>query len=327
VVDGGRSRTGSSRTTKTMPGATAESYLQQLTGLCAKATTSLLLAAPFVKSDIVKELIGAAADDVEILVVTRWHVDEIAAQVSDLEVWPIVRDREKSRLLLQQRLHAKYYRADQECLIGSANITAAALAGSEAGNIELLVSMAASNPQLHGFEERMLSGALIVDDTLYRRFCALIAEIQPEPHSAVDLSNVAQTATNWYPKFRVPDEIYRIYQGSDDYSAGVLKAARHDLLALTPPPGLGRSAFEAAIGIALLTTDLVRNLDSFIGDKERRFGEVRDWLSAQIDQEDDEGRTTQTLIRWLLTFLPDRYEYRRPGYSELLSLRRSQQKL
>jgi hypothetical protein len=125
----------------------------------------------------------------------------------------------------------------------------------------------------------------------------------------------------WYPQFRVPAELYRVYKGSVDYSDDVLSAARRDLLALTPPAGLGLASFEAAIGIALRETRLLRGLDAFLGTDERRFGEVRDWVASWLEHPDGEGTATQTLVRWLLTFLPDRYLYRRPGYSELLSLR------
>lgn len=304
-----------------MEAASAQGYLRQLLDLCSRATSSVVVAAPFIKADVLRELIAATHENVEVTVVTRWRVDEIVVQVSDLDVWPIVRDRAHSRLLLQQRLHAKYYRADRECLIGSANVTATALAGNDSGNLELMVTMAAADPQLNGVEERLLSGTIQVDEGLYNRFMVLTAGLLPEPSQAVKRRYDAQPPAEWYPRFRLPAELYRVYQGSDDYSSEVLQAAQQDLVALAPPSGLGRAAFEAAVGIALQTTSLVRALDSLLGTEERRFGELQDWVSEQTGRPDDEGRATQTIVRWVLTFLPDRYQYRRPGYSELLSRR------
>jgi len=49
--------------------------------------------------------------------------EEIAAGVSDLDVWRVVCKRPHARLLLCPAIHAKYYRIDGLALVGSANLT------------------------------------------------------------------------------------------------------------------------------------------------------------------------------------------------------------
>lgn len=99
----------------------------QLEQLCAAGRRDILLVAPFVKAHTLERLLGQVAAEVAVRCVTRWRPEEIVAGVSDLEVWPLLRDRVQSSLWLHPDLHAKLYRADDTCLIGSANITDTAL--------------------------------------------------------------------------------------------------------------------------------------------------------------------------------------------------------
>ena len=75
----------------------------------------MLLVAPFIKVGAFQRLLASIADEVSIHCITRWRPEEIAAGVSDLEIWPILRDRPHSRLWLRPDLHAKFYRADAQC--------------------------------------------------------------------------------------------------------------------------------------------------------------------------------------------------------------------
>jgi hypothetical protein len=60
-----------------------------------------------------------------------------------------------------------------------------------------------------------------------------------------------------------------------------------------------------------------RALDQFVATR-RRFGEVRTWLAAQLEV-DDATDDWQRLMRWLLFFLPDRYETFTGNYSEIFA--------
>ena len=96
--------------------------------------------APFAKEVIVQLLLAATPVNVSVEVVVRWLPFDIKVGVSDLEVWDIIRDRPGADLFVRQDLHAKYYRADDRCLVGSANLTGATLGLSLAPNFELLAS-------------------------------------------------------------------------------------------------------------------------------------------------------------------------------------------
>jgi hypothetical protein len=62
---------------------------------------------------------------------------------------------------------------------------------------------------------------------------------------------------------------------------------------------------------------MVRAVDEFVA-LPRRFGEVRDMLAASLStggDAPDATATWQTLMRWLLFFLPRRYKRTVPGHA------------
>lgn len=103
----------------------------ELSNLCAEANKEVLLAAPFIKVSVLEKLMNKISPDVSLRCITRWFPEEIVAGVSDLEVWSLIQQRSNSSLWLRPDLHAKYYRADQRCLVGSANLTGKALGWSD----------------------------------------------------------------------------------------------------------------------------------------------------------------------------------------------------
>src|SRR3546814_13321865 len=94
-----------------------------LLALLSSATEPVFLIAPFIKQDAMARLLGAIPDDIAVTCVTRWRPDEIAAGVSDLEVFDLIRARASGPLLLQPHLPAKLYRPAYRRLLGSANIS------------------------------------------------------------------------------------------------------------------------------------------------------------------------------------------------------------
>lgn len=293
--------------------------------LCTSAVHELLLVAPFIKEPVLSHLLSrVGSDEVEVTCVTRWHPHEIAAGVSDLSVWRHFRHLPRRRLFLRQDLHAKYYRCDGECLVGSANITAAAFGYSATPNLELLVPARLGDSGLEMFEERLFLGAIEVDDRVFSDVSCLVEKFDgaaKPPINATsfveslsaDLGPVEDLAT-WTPLLRRPEDLYLVYsQDADDLSKAEIDAATRDLAVLRVVPGLDKPDFEAMVGHALLLTPIVQRLDRFVY-KSRRFGEVRDFLAAfEINE-----RRWQTLLRWLNYYLEDRYSYTRPHFTEVI---------
>lgn len=154
----------------------------ELSKLCAEADKELLLVAPFIKASVIERLLDKISPAVSLKCITRWFPEEIVAGVSDLEVWNLIQNLPNSSLWLRPDLHAKYYRADNRCLIGSANLTGKALGWSNCPNLELLVNLSADEPAIKTFEIELLKACVQVDECLFEQMSLavqLLAEQAP----------------------------------------------------------------------------------------------------------------------------------------------------
>lgn len=61
--------------------------------LAASSRREFVMCAPFAKAAVVREVLAAIPEGVQIALYTRWRPDEVAAGVSDTEVLPAVRGR------------------------------------------------------------------------------------------------------------------------------------------------------------------------------------------------------------------------------------------
>lgn len=287
-------------------------------GVAEAAEVSLLLVSPFVKVGSLIRVLESASPAVTVRVITRWHLAEIIAGVSDLEVWPVLRER-GAQLRLRRRLHAKMYLSEVEAVAGSANLTGAALGWSRDPNDEVVVPVdPASDAQYRAYAERLWNESIPVDDTVHQLFTAQASALQldldqqPEPQDGLSGA--------WTPRSRDPTDVVSYYVGDlQRLTPGATVAARADLQALETPVGLSRDSLHVHVSLQLIQHPLVRELEQHL-QIEQRFGDalriVRDW-SGQ-DREDG-ARTLQTMMRWLLYFQPTRWSYRKANYSEIFT--------
>jgi hypothetical protein len=276
-----------------------------------------VLIAPFVKLAPLTRLVEALRPAVHVDLVTRWRPAEVAAGVSDVAVLDVLNNEGRGRVYLLHDLHAKYYRFDDCAFVGSANLTSKALGWATPPNVELLVA----NEPLPEFERALLSAS---------RFAT--AEIAREVQEAADLlgpvvsdadalphGDERQVRRLWLPKVRQPSDLYVVYAGDSDLvSSASARAATEDLAYLAIPLGLSRIAFVVAVRSTLEGTELFARLERYV-DRRRRFGEMRDWIAAVAGLTADEAKMAwQTVLRWLREFFPDRFEYDRPGFTEII---------
>ena len=307
----------------------------QLETLCASAQHELVLVAPFIKVSALGRLLAQIERGVQIRCVTRWRPDEIIAGVSDLETWLLIQGQDNASLWLRPDLHAKYYRADERCLVGSANVTNKALGWSQQPNLELLVPMKSDFGELAVFEQQLFAGSVQVDNSIYEQMCALgelfagqrpvpVFDVQDtEDTSADELEQVPIVPVDaWLPMLRYPEHLYIAYCGDWDKLAEASRvAAQADLTALQVTPELSKEAFEIYVGALLLQMPIIQQVDKYVA-KPRRFGAVRDLLASlpcANTPDFDASRAWQTLMRWMGHFLPQRYKVETPGYSEVFS--------
>lgn len=295
----------------------------------SSAREEVVLVAPFITLEAFRRLFEVVPEAVFVRCITRWLPHDIAFGVTDIDIWPVIKARELSELLLLNRLHAKYFRIDKECFVGSANITQPALGWSSNPNVELLVRVSAE--ELRGFEDELIRSSFPATDDLYQSLIQHVKHIREgtEPESSSTFSDTLTSQskvddTYWLPSLRDPSLLFDAYIGSaENLTTAAKLAASADLAYLSLPKGLSKTQFKSYVAVILLQTGVVRRIDSYVS-MPRRFGEVRRYLKtlecANAPQF-DATRDWQTLMRWLLYFLPDRYTSKVFRYSEVFQRR------
>jgi len=316
-----------------------QSLGQRLIEEARGATDKVLLVAPFIKQSALNRLLSPVSEDCSVRVITRWNLREIATGATDLEVWEVLHEHEHHSLELSPSLHAKYYRFDDTCIAGSANLTGRALGFREQSNLELLthVSLKATEE----FEQE-LDECVAVTESMYHRYQQLLEQYK-EAHPDLDQSRVEysveaeevgdevrdsgeswnpQSAQSewWIPVLRHPESLYRVYVGSpEEVASATWVHGQRDLRHFDLAEGLDKTTFELEMRWQLLQKPVVQEIDALV-ETSRRFGAVRDYLRTLPCAEDEDFDATQawqTLMRWLLYFLSERYQRREPGYSEI----------
>lgn len=312
-----------------------------LEDLCASASSSVVLAAPFIKRNVLDRLLSHIPELTPVNCITRWRPEEIFAGVSDIEVWNIIEQREFTSLRLQSNLHAKYYRVDGTCLVGSANLTRSGLGWASNSNLELLVEIPFDHADLDEFEKNLVDTSVRVTETMFNHLSDLLGEMErfriehpTEPiatQSSGDAGDVVKGLSGtadrgaWVPLLRRPEKLYPVYLGQfGDLMQASLEAAAKDLRGLDVPPGMDEREFVAYVGFLLLQEPLFQRIDDFVI-RPRRFGEVSALLARLLGGTRDDLQsdiTWQTIMRWLLYFLPNLYERSQPNYTEVFARRR-----
>lgn len=291
---------------------------QSVVHLIQDTTNTLTIAAPFIKAATLQQLLSHLADGVHLRVLTRWHLTELLAGVSDLEVWPTVRER-NGQLRLLPSLHTKAFMNHVEVLIGSANVTATALGWTSRPNHELLAHPADTESLLVRQEIEVLWGnGTPVSDRIHARFVNQLGQFET-PQSHEEAAFDEPSTTSWLPTTRDPADIERFHlNGETAVTSGTARTARTDLSALEASPALDRPQLNAHIDLALLQHPVVTELRTMLATR-RRFGEVAGFIADTAGLERQEANTAwQTLMRWLIHFQPDDWQYGKPRHSEIL---------
>ncbi len=220
------------------------------------ACERVLLCAPFIKERALGLILSKISDDVSVQIVTRWRAVEVSAGISDLEVFELANERPRTELTLLDDLHAKLYLADDIGLAGSANLTAAALGWSDKSNVELLLPVKQSDPDVVRLLWR-LERAHPATHTIRSAVAADAAILSTErldEGQGVSKNTEMVRKQAWFPNCAAPDKLLSIYK--DPLTSTVAKGTRHDGLAdlrdLHIPSGLQQHEFTREVREALL---------------------------------------------------------------------------
>lgn len=294
----------------------------------ASATTPVLLVAPFIKAGAFARILTAIPSAIALTCVTRWRPDEVAAGVSDLEVFDQIKIRSNAKLFLHQHLHAKYYRSGSRALIGSANLTGRALGWTQPANLEILIATNPLDSSIQAFEEELFSQVIPADDQI-RQAVELAAMVlkaaapRPPAWHLQPTTNEAFSSRYWLPTCPRPDLLYRVYEGTigDMLLAHSIRLAESDLAFLEPPMGLGEAAFNGFVGAMVRQSKSMQDLDHLTNQG------LTDNIAAEtirkslpVGHDFSPEGLWSVAKDWLIHFFPDLYD--RVPAGEMLRKRR-----
>lgn len=280
--------------------------------------TEACLIAPFIKVEVIERIFAELSRDVRVDVVTRWIPAEVAAGVSDLEVFDLVSTRPGARLLLNGMLHAKLYRFDQTYRLGSANLTGRALGWRAPSNIEILRTADEPDKDLRTLEQTLLSTSMPANakyrDEIRRQVDLLVKSgFDPLPLAA----ERGGLAASWLPTCPSPEKLWDVY--SDPLSTrrrmveSSFEATCADIACLEVGAGLSEVQFYRVMSGALNQMPLVRLIEreAETGLDAGRAAELIASAGGAAPYATDE--MWEILAAWLQYYFPDRYRMEPTG--------------
>ena len=291
---------------------------EELLDLCAQTKKDVVLVAPFVKSAALKRVLDVIPTEATIRCVARWRPEEIAAGACDVEIFDLIKKRPHARLFIHPLLHAKFFRVDDRCLLGSANLTQRALGWTTPANLELILETSAQIPDLKRFEQRLFSTAFEASEELRDDMATAAEDLRSKGVPARLLSEESISndeaaffsALGWLPLCTRPDLLYQIYTGknTDSILKATLDMGQKDLNFLRIPSGLSHGSFHEFVATSIQQTPVTQRIYEATARKPITPQDGQDIISSgAYIREYSLDQHWNTVRKWLLHFLPRVY--------------------
>ena len=274
------------------------------------ARADVLIVAPFMRSKALSKLLDRIGD-VETTVVTRWRPLDLLAGASDLGVYDLT-DARGIKLYLRNDLHAKFFAIDQKCLVGSANVTDAALGWRTPANLELLVSVPRDTSDVVEFEAELLTGAILATREMQGQLAKLLSNLGNRPVKNFGEEG-AETYTvlpkNWIPEVSNPEDLFAVYKNNTDVS--YLAAVKKELSQFALADGLSEEEFRSWIACVIKQAPFICEVLALIKNQheigEDRIKELLLESGHDTSQYSPRG-VLKVLNRWFNYFFSEQYE-------------------
>ena len=264
---------------------------------CHNAET-VVIVAPYMKADVLEQVLIAVEDSAIITCVSRWTPEAIRLGTTDLACRELTLTH-NGNFLLHDRLHAKYYRFDNKVLIGSSNLTRPGMNVTGTGNLEILC-LAPPEFDAAQFESQLLQEAYPVSDADFDQWNQITPIHQQD--QKIPPRNNLHSPDSWKPTTRRPEYLWLAYQQRrvDIPSVEQQEIARQEVIALSVPEGLTEEKFNNWVRLSLMTSPFVK---SVLAGLDEAIEAAWDRLSQQWSISKAEAeRSRSTTESWLAYF-------------------------
>lgn len=287
----------------------------------------LLILVPFIKLQALVRLYSLNLKRNRIKVVCRWRPEDIVAGVSDLEIYPFLK-QSGCELYINSNIHLKLYVFESNTAFNtSGNMTLRGLGYSDSANIEVgnMVSLTTSDwTKIY----HVINSSRLVTDDIYQRFKEYSAQHPPvsRPLPPIELLPAAKTYTiSSLPATESPKKLADFYfsHGQQKASLEDIRRAAHDLAIFGISAGLSNSEFDKRLGDAFSRTPFVTDFIAFLKNaRSLRFGAVNDWIHNKCEDVPLPYRweikeNTRIFYEWLVHYHQD-ISWDRPNHSQVI---------
>lgn len=268
--------------------------------LFESAADGVAVIAPFIKVDALRSLLDIVPPTAPLRCVTRWLPQEVAAGVSDPEIFDLLDARGHFSLSLVDRLHAKIYIAGERCLAGSSNVTLAGLGGgNQEENIEVLVETTIDDPAV--------VATLDAISKVERPATRAMAQAARRLADCLVTSTTASPDRDapWFPKSRCPERAYRMYFHPPNEYLGVAdRVLLADLARANLQPGRTENEFRVAIRTLLAAIPIAAPILEATADVTVTRADVQEYLETLAGKFSTRD-LWMAFVNWMAYFFAD----------------------
>ena len=293
------------------------------------------LYSPYIKKEVIERLTSNVSADVKIQMICSWKIEDLAKGVSDIEVYTLLK-KKGHHLFYCPSLHLKTYLFDDvHLLTGSANLTSKGLGICNDANLETLVEVDPIPNNYAIYLKEILKKSFLITDEIYNQIAGIVSKFsEKNDFDTTELKELEKNFRNIImkkdyfliselPMTNSPKELYEEILNIKDGSV-VEPVVAHDiaLYALGQKEWDHTEAFESYLSVRFFSHPFIVKLCGFI-DRPRRFGEFKEWVqnnctNVPVPSRRELTENVQVLYGWLKALGKDKFEYSRPGHSEIL---------
>jgi hypothetical protein len=287
------------------------------------------IVAPFIKIDAIKRLFDSTPLAQGLKLICRWRPGDLAAGVSDLEVFNYLKSKHCD-LYVNQQIHMKLYVFESNIAIStSANLTLRGLGyvDSDVANIEVGSNVALTAADWMNLY-RVVRGSRLMTDELYAHYKEYVDSIPLSPAAppAPDLLGPAKKFTlASLPATDSPEELAEFYFNASAAKHQTEAARRcfQDLATFEIPEGLSRADFSSILGDSFRRSPFVSDFIDYLRiEKSLRFGMVNAWIHEKCEDVPLPYRweiksSTHSFYNWLTHFVAE-VTWDRPHHSQVI---------
>jgi len=280
-----------------------------------------VLIAPFIQSAALLNLIEDCGPSNSQSIITRWNAADIATGVSDIEIYPMLKDKGIA-LYIHQSIHLKLFIFESNwAFVTSSNITGKGLGISGQGNVEVGCRAELGSEDWRSIYD-LLGASVRVDDEIYQKAKDYRDANAKKPKALPELHLTSEQNQPFsilsLPAIESPSELHELYASIKPIPAEIMTSYYHDMTLYKVPLGLDKDKFYVHLGNIFIGQPFIKAIASLIKEaKSAPFGLVNKWLQANCSDKPTPYRwelkpATRRLYNWM-DFFFDEIKWDVPG--------------